>query len=901
MPRIPIYEQQTSVSTTTPSPQAQGMQIVSPVGNALNIAAGGFEELANAGLREQNLLTQKENADAIANTGKSLSDWDVKWKQYLTDGAQTTSDGGLVKQPDGTTVGFRGQTEKDYDTQSAKFLEGISNPKAKLYAQDHINQVRTRTLDGALTFEAQAGVLNRAQKVDDAVADWAKLAAADKSSPEVQLENVKQLKLAAMTMIANSGFDEQTRNLKAKVAVSQIVEAAVMGNIERNPGASKAALLARFGVDPTAPPGPQQGSGAAAGPDAGAVGQVADRLGISATDLATIISYETGGKFSPSIRGGKDNNHIGLIQFGNDEQRAYGANQGQSFSDQMQAVEKYLKARGVRPGDDLSTLYKIVNGGSRDVSGSASDGNGTIDEHVARMRSEHTGGAQKFLGGTSVTSGMTGGATPTPQPATYSPALGDLVDQLPQERVHAFLTQATTQVNQQQALVRTQLATTEGDQVTAYMNGQTVTKPLTATDYSAAYGPVEGASRFANYQSIQQLGTDMTSMKAMPPDQMANLVERYRPNPDAPGYELATKRYDTILKAADQVNQARQADPIAYAMQAGIGGAQPLNFQDAKAFNAELAKRQGVAATMQSTYGAPYSLLTATEAKTLHQGFDTMTTQQRLGYLQSIKGALADPAAYRSIMSQIAPDSPVTAMAGIILSKQSPMIQHNTFSADDVYRQSDVAGLLLEGEQLINPSKSAKGDDGKGKVFPMPKEQELRDEFTNKVGKAFAGDPRGADFGYQAVKAYYAGKSARIGDVSGVTDTRRLDEAITAVLGGVSDGGTGNNKVIKPWGMDDSGFKDAVQRSFDTAMQANGYAGSNAAALRSYGLQSVGDSKYLLLSGTSALVGRDNLPIVLDLTKISASAPAAPIDITPPSRVVQPKNFKPVTQQPKTK
>jgi len=280
----------------------------------------------------------------------------------------------------------------------------------------------------------------------------------------------------------------------------------------------------------------------------------------------------------------------------------------------MVAVKKYLTDRGVRPGDDLKTLYKIVNGGNRDVSGSASDGNGTIDEHVARMQAEHGGGG---------TSGTRSATPPNAQ-------LVSLVGQLPVDQLPAYISHANTLVNQQQALVRSQVATTEGDHVAAFMNGQTVQKPLSEADYTAAYGPVEGPQRYAGYQQIQQLGYDITSMKAMPPEQMHALTENYKPDPSKPGYELATKRYDTILKAADQVNTARQADPIAYAMQNGIGGAEPLNFQDPKAFSAEMTKRQGVAATMQSTFGAPYSLLTKAEASTLSRGFDSMTTQQRL-------------------------------------------------------------------------------------------------------------------------------------------------------------------------------------------------------------------------------------------------------------------------------
>lgn len=109
-------------------------------------------------------------------------------------------------------------------------------------------------------------------------------------------------------------------------------------------------------------------------------------LGVNPKDLATIMLYETGGTLDPNKKGGKNGVHIGLIQFGEAEQKKYGITPGMSFNDQMKAVAQYLKDRGAKPGDSLETLYRIINGGNRNAPLTASDGNGTIGEHVARMQ-----------------------------------------------------------------------------------------------------------------------------------------------------------------------------------------------------------------------------------------------------------------------------------------------------------------------------------------------------------------------------------------------------------------------------------------------------------------------------------------------------------------------------------
>ena len=920
MPRIAIIDQTTNVSTSVPTTQAQAAPVA-------NVAAGLSENLHKAELGYINQLAQKENADAVANTGKPLSDADVYWKQYLVDTGKNTVDGGMVKQDDGTAVPMRQKAEKDFDTWSTGFMKGITNEKAKVYAQNHIMSLRTQTLDSALRYEAQAGIANRSAKVDEAVNTWASAAASDSGSTD-------QLILSAKTMIANSGFDEKTRNDKAVAATKQIIEAAATGAMNRDPAGFKAAALKRYGIDPTAPK--PEGAPAAA---PGAISLPNDPslpAGMRNNNPGNIKYVGQAGTVGPSKN--KDQGDPQAVYATPDEGMAamftlalkkYGggkttansiiAGQGGWTPGNTAAAANIAKTMGIAPDADLNLRdpAQLKSFGRALMLQEHGQASGKYpDEMVTRVagdvlagrKVQPSAGAGRGFVNPPVLSGPSDANTAPPAASVaIPPAMQALVDRLPEDRLSAFISHSNTLVNQQQATVRAQVTTAEGDQVTAFMNGQTVTKPLTQAEYTAAFGPVEGPQRYANFQQIQQLGSDMTSMKAMPPAQMQQLAENYRPDANKPGYELATKRYETILKAADQINTARQGDAMAYAMQNGIGGAQPLDFNDPKKFGAELNKRQGVAATMQSTYGSPYTMLTKAEVATLSGGFDKMTTQQRLGYLETIKTSVADPAAYRSIMQQIAPDSPVTAMAGIILSKQDPMRIRNTFSADDIIYQKDVAGIMLEGEQLINPSKGAKGEDGKGKVFPMPKEQDMRDAFTNAVGKAFAADPRGADFAYQAVKAYYAGKSARTGDVSGTTDSGRLKEAITAVIGGVSDA-NGKGEVIRPWGMDEARFKNATQDAFSKAMATAGYAGSALDNFGAYGLQSAGDSKYMLRSGTGYLADRSGNPIVLDVTpkpylfnQIPTGAPTPVPPVMPPATVVPEKSGKPVTTQPKTK
>lgn len=124
--------------------------------------------------------------------------------------------------------------------------------------------------------------------------------------------------------------------------------------------------------------------------------QAAKELGTTPEELAAVISYETGGTFSPKKWGGKGGNYMGLIQFGGPERKMYGAHEGQTYAEQMGAVVRYLKHRGFKPGMGLLDLYSTINAGRPGLY-DRSDGNGTVRSHAAAIEKAHLARARQFL------------------------------------------------------------------------------------------------------------------------------------------------------------------------------------------------------------------------------------------------------------------------------------------------------------------------------------------------------------------------------------------------------------------------------------------------------------------------------------------------------------------------
>ena len=126
---------------------------------------------------------------------------------------------------------------------------------------------------------------------------------------------------------------------------------------------------------------------------------LAEKMGLAAEDLLTVISYETAGTLSPSIT--NDGGYTGLIQFSPYNQKKYGVNASSTVTEQVIAAGRYLEDAGVKAGDGLLRIYAAINAGSPDKI-HASDANnggapGTVLDKVNGQMDGHRARAQGLL------------------------------------------------------------------------------------------------------------------------------------------------------------------------------------------------------------------------------------------------------------------------------------------------------------------------------------------------------------------------------------------------------------------------------------------------------------------------------------------------------------------------
>jgi hypothetical protein len=189
------------------------------------------------------------------------------------------------------------------------------------------------------------------------------------------------------------------------------------------------------GHAPRAREGGREGGAAASGAPAGenerdAINRVAADLGVSPQDLATVMSYETGGTMSPSKWGGRGGNYLGMIQFGPAERQKYGVHPGQTAAQQIDAAGRFLKDRGLQrwlrenpnatDEEKQTALYSTINAGSpgRQYWGRSDRPGYNVQSHARAMfapGSRHVARARGYLG-----LGGDGAAAAAPRPAERS-------------------------------------------------------------------------------------------------------------------------------------------------------------------------------------------------------------------------------------------------------------------------------------------------------------------------------------------------------------------------------------------------------------------------------------------------------------------------------------------------
>ncbi|HHN8696079.1 TPA: hypothetical protein ACRR1C_005217, partial [Klebsiella quasipneumoniae] len=424
----------------------------------------------------------------------------------------------------------------------------------------------------------------------------------------------------------------------------------------------------------------------------------------------------------------------------------------------------------------------------------------------------------------------------------------------PQQQA-AYLRQSMELRNQARTQFKAQLVDQVQDATSAYLKGIQFDNPPSQGDFINAFGYREGTQRFNDFENLRVAGQYIGSFRTMPTASIQQYVSDLK-NQVGNGEGLAGRAaaFDHVQAAADEVIKQRKADPIQFSLSSGQ--TKPIDMSNQNNFGQSIGLRASQVSELARAYGTPLTFFSKEEESQIGKFFRDAPVSQQSAYLDTIHKSTGGGKPYMAALQQISANAPSAAVAGILMDKPGGVVaEKNWFNPDVSVSPSTASQTILAGAAARKGSKEAKG-------ITMPKENDMRLEFSNTVKDAFAGDAQGASMAYEVAKDYYAGVMAQKGDLSGELDSDVWEQAINVATGGVHDyNGMGN--VLLPWGMSSEQFDKEVNQAWETQVTGAGVK----APPGQYGLQSYGDSQYLVKLGTGYLLKQDGTPVVIDLTQ----------------------------------
>ncbi|MGV6475348.1 hypothetical protein [Azotobacter vinelandii] len=399
--------------------------------------------------------------------------------------------------------------------------------------------------------------------------------------------------------------------------------------------------------------------------------------------------------------------------------------------------------------------------------------------------------------------------------------------------------------------------------------GTQIASGIPATDemWSAWARQVQGTPAQAEFNELRRQENETQQVLRLPIDQQIAYVNQRSSELQNKGGTVAEASNLSRLGRAVEANGKMMADaPLDYFQQRLGGDVQPLDF-NSDSLPAALSERVSAIQGMRQKFGLTVAMkpLLPQEAKQLSAQLEQMSPDQQSQLFATLHGALGDNQAYAGAMQQIAPDSPVRALAGMLAGKQRSMtVGTHWFKPDDVVTSGDVAKTMALGESILNKSKAGKEQDGTGK-FPIPKQGDFQTELDRQLGNVFAGQPQSYALAAQAVKSYYAGAAAQAGDISGEVNSALMRKAIQATVGEVVD--FNGASTVAPWGMPGDTFEQVARQRLTDTLKAQGASERDLSAASALTLRQAKDGLYYVMQGQQYRYGADGKPLMINLNE----------------------------------
>lgn len=186
--------------------------------------------------------------------------------------------------------------------------------------------------------------------------------------------------------------------------------------------------------------------------------------------------------------------------------------------------------------------------------------------------------------------------------------------------------------------------------------------PLTLGQFVEVYGSKDGQKNYDQYRMDFDYNQTLYDLKGMSNSAITDMLKAEKPSPQSDNYAQELKYWENKRKAAAQIVKDRTADPVGYALENGLYGYEPLNFENSSQIKEQLEYRARNSGTLRDNWGTTKNVLSKAEATQLAGVLDKSDIDAKLSTLKTIAHATGAEGV-RSVAEQLKGGNTMYAMA----------------------------------------------------------------------------------------------------------------------------------------------------------------------------------------------------------------------------------------------
>ena len=186
--------------------------------------------------------------------------------------------------------------------------------------------------------------------------------------------------------------------------------------------------------------------------------------------------------------------------------------------------------------------------------------------------------------------------------------------------------------------------------------------PLTLGQFVEVYGPKDGQKNYDQYRMDFDYNQTLYDLRGMSNTAITDMLKAEKPSAQSDNYAQELKYWENKKKAAAQIVKDRTADPVGYAIENGLYGYEPLNFENSAQVSQQLEYRANNSGTIRDSWGTTNNVLSKSEATQLAGVLDKSDIDTKLSTLKMIAHATGSEG-IRSVSEQFKGSNAMYAMA----------------------------------------------------------------------------------------------------------------------------------------------------------------------------------------------------------------------------------------------